>query len=470
MAGLGAAAAAMPTCLRGQEAAAAKKPNFLLIVADDLATCELGCYGGKNVRTPNIDKLAREGLRFTHAFASTSMCVPVRASLYTGLYPVRNTVTRNHVAAKPGIKSVVHYLQPLGYRVGLTGKVHAQPQSVFPFEKVPGFEPNCTAATAAGELDGIRAFMSRDASQPFCLMVCSVLPHAPWTVGDESHFPADKLVLPPHWIDTPETRRAFAKYCAEVEVLDRQVGDVVKTVDELGPASDTLVLFCGEQGPQFPGGKWTLYDHGLRTALIARLPGRIRPGTATEAIVQYEDVTPTLVDLAGGQPPEGLDGRSFLAVLTGAKAEHRRYAFGVHNNWPEGAPYPIRSIRSATHKLILNLTPEREYVEKHMMQIDREDYWHSWVRAAASDARAAALMQRFVRRPPVELYDVRNDPWEMENLAGRPELADLQRDLEQRLREWMREQQDPGAALDIEEKPPEKPPAAKPAKAAKKST
>ncbi|MBM4019842.1 MAG: heparan N-sulfatase, partial [Planctomycetes bacterium] len=238
MAGAAAATAAMPACLRSQEAAAqpVRKPNFLLIIADDLAACELGCYGGKNVRTPNIDKLAREGLRFTHAFASTSMCVPVRASLYTGLYPVRNTVTRNHVAARPGIKSVVHYLQALGYRVGLTGKVHAQPQSVFPFETVPGFEPNCTAQAADYTVDGIRAFMSRDPSQPFCLMVCSVLPHAPWTVGDESRFPADKLVLPPHWIDTPETRRAFAKYCAEVEALDRQVADVLRALDDVGRA------------------------------------------------------------------------------------------------------------------------------------------------------------------------------------------------------------------------------------------
>jgi len=427
---------------------AAITPNIVFILADDLATWELGCYGGRNVRTPNIDRLASEGMRFTATFASEAMCVPIRSSLYTGLFPARHGAHRNHAAVKPGTQSVPHYLEPLGYRVGLTGKVHVKPKKAFPFETVPGFEPNCVAETANYDMAGICDFMTRDPKQPFCLFVCLVLPHAPWTVGDASHFPTNKLVMPPIMIDTPDMRVAFSKYCAEVAALDQQVGDILKAV----PKNNTLVVFGGEQGPQFPAAKWTLFAPGLASAMIARWPGHIKPGTVSDAIVQYEDVLPTMIEAAGGAAPTTLDGRSFLPVLTGKKTAHRDFAFGIHNNVPEGRPYPIRSIRSPQHKLILNLTPEDEYHEKHMMDIDREGYWKSVVEAARRDARSARLLSRFLKRPAVELYDVANDPWEMNNLAEKPELAGARRELENRLRAWMKEQGDPGAPLDLPEK------------------
>jgi len=455
LAGLGAASAVVPSWLRAQSAPArepggAGRPNFVIVMADDLATYELGCYGGKNVATPSIDKLAGQGMRFTRMFASEAMCVPIRSSLYTGLFPARHGACRNHAAAKPGTKSVPHYLEPLRYRVGLTGKVHVKPREVFPFEGVPGFEPNCTAPAADYTQDGIRKFMTRDPQQAFCLFVCSTLPHAPWTVGDASKFPPDKLALPPVWADTPKVRQAFSHYCAEVDALDKQVGDVVKTLEEAGLKDNTVVLFLGEQGAQFPGAKWTLFDPGVRSAMIARWPGRIKPGAVSDAIVQYEDVLPTLIELAGGPAEKGLDGRSFVGVLTGGKTELREYAFGIHNNVPEGRPYPIRSIRSKKYSLILNLTPEKEYHEKHVMDIDREDYWKSWVEGAKKDPKAAAMLNRFLKRPPVELYDVEKDPWELENRADRPDLAAVRRELEDQLRAWMKQQDDPGAALDVE--------------------
>ena len=434
----------------------AAKPNIVFILADDLASYELGCYGGRNMPTPNIDRLAASGMRFTQAFASEAMCVPIRSSLYTGLFPARHGACRNHAAVKPGTQSVPHYLQPLGYRVGLTGKVHVKPKIAFPFEEVPGFETDCVADTANYTLDGIREFMKRDSRQPFCLFVCSTLPHIPWTVGDPAHFPTEKLVLPPTWIDVPETRAAFSKYCAEIEALDQQVGGVLKTIEEMGAADNTLVFFGGEQGAQFPGAKWTLFEPGVNSAIIVRWPGRIKAGVVSDAIVQYEDVLPTMIEVAGGAPPASLDGRSFLPVLMGEKTAHREFAFGIHNNVPEGRPYPIRSICSRQYKLILNLTPKNQYHEKHMMDIDHGGYWKAWVEAAKHDDKSARLLNRFLKRPSVELYDVIKDPWEMDNLAGNPELADVHRKLEDRLRAWMKEQDDPGAPLDVEQSKPKK--------------
>ena len=432
------------------------KPNIVFILADDLASYELGCYGGKNVATPNLDRLAGQGMRFTQMFASEAMCVPIRSSLYTGLFPVRNGACRNHEAVKPGTKSVPHYLEPLGYRVGLTGKVHVRPKECFPFTSVPGFEPNCTALTANYDVAGIRQFMTQNPQQPFCLFVCSTLPHAPWTVGDATHFPPAKLTLPPIWPDTPELRAAFSKYCAEVEALDQQVGQVLKTLDETGAAPNTLVFFGGEQGAQFPGEKWTLFAPGVRSAMLVRWPGHIKADAVSDALVQYEDVLPTIIAAAGGTPPADLDGRSFLPVLTGAQATHREFVFGVHNNVPEGRPYPIRSIRSHDYKLILNLAPEQPYHEKHVMDIDRENYWKASVAAAAHDPAVARPLDRYLKRPPVELYAVNKDPWELENLADRPELAAVRRELEAKLRAWMQEQGDTGVALDVEQPQPAK--------------
>ena len=177
----------------------------------------------------------------------------------------------------------------------------------------------------------------------------------------------------------------------------------------------------------------------------------------TAAMIQYEDVLPTLVELAGGSPPAEVDGLSFAPVLAGQKTQHRSHVFAVHNNVPEGRPYPIRAVRTARHKLILNLAPAGGYHEKHVMDIDREDYWKSWEQAAASgDAKARAAIDLYVKRPPVELYDCDSDPWELTNLADKSELAEMRAELEKRLRQWMAQQNNTGAALDVERPPAQK--------------
>src|SRR5690554_2715583 len=160
-----------------------EKPNIVVIMADDLGTHELSCYGGKNLDTPNIDRLANEGVLFNHNYASATMSVPIRASLFTGLYPVRHGSYQNHKSSYPHLKSITHYLPELGYRVGRAGKRHTTPKSVYDFEEVPGFEIDCVSKTAHYSTDGIKEFIQRD-GQPFCLFVCSIHPHVPWTWGN----------------------------------------------------------------------------------------------------------------------------------------------------------------------------------------------------------------------------------------------------------------------------------------------
>lgn len=438
------------------------KPNVIIIMADDLDSRQLSCYGGKNLRTTHIDALATEGLKFNQIYTSEAMCVPTRASLFTGLYPVRHGSFQNHKPVYDNLKSVGHYLAELGYRVGLTGKDHVtKPKSVFPFEIVKGFEPNCVAPTDDYELDDVKEYITRD-TQPYCLFVMSINPHAPWTVGDTTEFDPAKLILPKNWVNTKVTRNQFVKYLAEVRRLDNQVGDITRLLTETGQEKNTIVMFLGEQGAQFPGAKWNLWDEGQKSSMLVKWPGSVKPGTQTDALVQYEDITPTLIDVAGGKPiagpsspglsSRGLDGKTFLPVLLGKSTKAREYAYGIHNNIPEGNPYPIRSIRDTRYKLILNLTPDRDYYNRFMMnpqQKDRNSVWFSWADQATRDPDAKRITERFVKRPAIEFYDTQADPWEFNNLAANPAYQDRIKQFRQKLDEWMKQQGDAGAALDI---------------------
>ena len=428
-------------------------PDILLIIGDDATHSDLPLYGGTNARTPHLDRLAAEGLTFDRAYVGMSMCVPCRTELYTGLYPLHSGVCWNHAPARKGVRSVAHRLGDLGYRVGLTGKHHVAPASVFPFERVEGFEPDCVAKTAGHDVAGIKAFMTRNAAGPFCLVIGLVAPHAPWTAGDPSAFDPKALKLPPYLADTPETRSDYAHYLAELELADRQVGDILKALEETGRAGRTLVIFTSEQGAQFPGCKWTNWEQGLRTGFVVRWPGKVRAGARTAAMIQYADVLPTLVEIAGGDPAAmGFDGSSFLPVLLGKSDTHRTYAYAMHDNVPEGPPYPIRSVRDAEYRYIRNLTPDAVYIERHVMgKVEHTTYWPTWMAASSDDARIRALTTRYLRRPAEELYRLADDPWEMTNLAGDPAHAEAKRRLSAELDRWLAEQKDPGAALDTAE-------------------
>ena len=271
-----------------------KKPNIVIIIADDCTHSELSLYGGKNVETPAIDKLASESLTFNKAYVTMSMCTPSRSELYTGLSPVSSGVCWNHSQARTGTQSIVQHLDKLGYRTGIAGKLHINPmKSVFPFELVEGVEGNCVSNTAKYDSKGMYEFVIRNPEQPFCLVTTLTCPHAPWTVGDASHFNSDSLVLPPYFVDTKETRIAYSKYLAEIEVLDEQVGKTIEMLKKANVYDNTIVIFTSEQGGQFPYCKWTNYDNGVHTAFVIRWKGVTTAGRRTDALIQYNDVLPT---------------------------------------------------------------------------------------------------------------------------------------------------------------------------------
>jgi uncharacterized sulfatase len=277
-------------------------------------------------------------------------------------------------------------------------------------------------------------------------------------MGDSSQYPPKKLVLPPNIADTETTREAFSRYLAEITYMDGQVGDVLATLEKSGQAENTLVLFTSEQGSQFPGCKWTNWDTGVHTALIARWPGRISPDKRTDALVQYADIAPTLIEAAGGDVSgHPFDGRSFLSLLQGKTDKSpRQYAYGMHNNIPEGPAYPVRTVSDGEYRYIRNLFPEELYIEKHLMGWTgkgklNNPYWATWVRESWQNAATYDLVKRYQQRPAEELYHTAKDPYEMTNLADGKRAAVIKARLSAELDRWMASQGDPGVAQDTKE-------------------
>ena len=251
-------------------------------------------------------------------------------------------------------------------------------------------------------------------------------------------------------MDTPETRKALAAYYAEITYLDGQVGACLDSLRQHGLETNTVVVFLSEQGSSFPFCKWTCYENGLRSAQVVRWPGRVTAGTTTDAMVQYIDLLPTCIELAGGDPAIlELDGRSFAAVLEGGASSHREYVFGVQTSrgimaGPEA--YGIRTVRDKRFRLVWNLNSENRFqnaVSEH------SDFYQSWKRLAdEGDESARVQYDRYQVRPEFELYDLNQDPYEMTNLAEVAEHAPKTAELKQHLEAWMEQQGDEGAATE----------------------
>ncbi|MDP6354474.1 MAG: sulfatase [Planctomycetota bacterium] len=419
------------------------RPNFLFIIADDCTFRDIGCYGGQAI-TPNIDKLATEGMRFTQCFQAAPMCSPTRHNIYTGLYPVKSGAYPNHTFAKTGTRSVVQYMKPLGYRVALSGKRHISPREIFSFEYTSkGNNPDMVAIDKLfGEC--------KETKTPFCLFACSNEPHSPWNKGDASRYDPAAIKLPPYFVDTPETRKNMVNYLAEISYYDWQVGECLKLLDKHGLAQNTLVVVVSEQGSSFPFGKWTCYDTGLQSACIVRWPGKVKPGQTSDAMIEYVDMLPTFVDAAGGTPDPVLDGKSFLPVLKGEKSEHKGKVFGIMTtrgiiNGSE--QFGIRSIRTKRFKYILNLTPEETFRNACV----RSRVFKSWIaKSEEGDAAAAERVRRYQHRAGEELYDVSKDWSEWKNLANDPEYAQAKAELRKQLEAWMLAQGDKGKQTELE--------------------
>jgi arylsulfatase A-like enzyme len=413
----------------------AARPNLVLFIADDLGHLDSALSGAKDVRTPNLKRLADAGMVFSHAFATSPACAPSRASLLTGLWPMRHGAMNNHAAPRADVKKLPAYLHELGYEVAAFGKVaHYNQDKLYGFDH---YDKSHAAATVSAWLD------ARAPAKPLCLIVGTHQPHVPWP--EKAGYDPAALDLPPTHVDTPETREFRARFYADVSVADKELGEVYDLARaRLG--GDTLFVFTSDHGAQWPFGKWNLYDAGTRVPLVAAWPGVVAPGAKSDALVSLADLLPTFIEVAGGAAPGDVDGRSFAEILRGRKAEHRDRIFATHSRDGNMNVYPIRSARNPGWKYIRNLRPDAE----HSTHIDKgqppsgRPYWQSWVERAKTDPAAATVVERYRRRPAEELYDLAADPHERRNLAADPARAEVLAGLRADLDAWMKSQGDEG--------------------------
>jgi arylsulfatase A-like enzyme len=421
----------------------ASRPNIVVFLTDDHSVLDSTVYGSNDVRTPNMQRLAKRGLTFERAFVVSPSCAPSRAALLTGLMPSRNGAEANHSRPRADIKKLPAYFKELGYDVVAFGKVgHYAQTAEHGFDRAENFGYHEDVAIP----NGVKWLRQRRSERPLCLFLGTNWPHVPWPATGEG-YSADRVRLPSNHVDTPETRTARASYYAAVGRMDADLGLVLDAADEtLG--RNTLFLTTADHGAQWPFGKWNCYDTGIRVPMIAAWTGKIAAGTRTSAMVSWVDLLPTLVELAGGTPPADLDGRSFAAVLMGEKREHRDRIFTVHSSDGDKNVYPTRSVRTADWKYIRNLHPEF-YFSTHIDFDVRPGlgYFQSWTAKAKSDPGAAAILERYHVRPAEELYNLAADPDELHNLAADPSQAERLAALGGELDAWMKAQGDAGTVF-----------------------
>lgn len=426
------------------------RPNIVIFIADDLGVTDIRPYGNQVVRTPHLDKFAKESLLFTNAFASSPTCGPSRSSLMTGLFPFRHGGHGNHSAVKKGTRSIVQYFKSLGYKVAIAGKLHVGPESSFPYERIshsnlsePGFENNNWLRYDLN-VDAVDKWLAAQKSdEPFVLIVADHSPHVIWP--EKATYTPEEVDIPAKHIDTYDTRKSRARYYTDITKMDDNMGKTLASLSKHGFDENTMVVYTADQGPQWAFGKWSLYDYGIQAPLIVRWPGTVKKNSRTDALVSQVDLIPTLLEAIGAKAPGNIDGVSFLKVLKKGKDSKRKYTYASHTGDHKMNRSPARMVRTKRFKYILNLAPEIEY-NTHMNKATDHDggreYWPSWIEKARTDKHAQKVLNLYHHRPAEELYDVKADLHEMNNLANDPKYSKVLKELRAEMVSWRKQQGD----------------------------
>jgi len=422
----------------GGTAAAADRPNVLWITTEDLSPV-LGCYGDEYAVTPNLDRLADQGVRYSHAFAMASVCTPARSCLITGIYS--SSLGTQHLRGEQplpeGVRCFPEYLREAGYYC--TNNVKED----YNFQ---------TPKTAWDESSNKAHWRGRKPGQPFFAVFNFMTTHQSRVrfrgeqleqvtarlKPEQRHDPA-RAPLPPYYPDTPVVRRDMAQLYDLVTAMDYQVRDLLDQLDEDGVADETIVFFYADHGSGIPRGKRFLHDSGTRVPMIVRFPEKYqhlapgKPGTTCERLVSFVDFAPTVLSLVGLPIPETMQGTAFLGKQAG---EPREFVYAIRDRVDEVMEMS-RSVRDRRWLYIRNYYPHRPRLQ-HSTYSELTPTRQELRRlAAAGELTGAAADLMRPTKPPEELYDAENDPHQVHNLAAEPEHADRLISMRARLHTWM---------------------------------
>ncbi len=419
------------------------KPHILVITCHDLGR-HLGCYAIESVRSPHLDRLAADGARFERAFCTAPQCSPSRASLATGRYPHSNGVMGlTHESFDwdlyPGERHTAARLAESGYETHLFGFQHVTRQIDklgFQHLHVQGGDHTCSASTASGDTgaedvgSAVEAFLRSARSQaPLYIEINFFEPHRPYDFGGIQPDSVAGVFVPPYLPQIPEAHAELAALQGSIHTVDRTIGRVLDTLEQVGLARQTLVIFSADHGLAMPRAKCTLYDPGIGIALLVRWPeGGVPAGLVVPELVSNIDVLPTMLEAAGLVPPEEVQGTSFLPLLQGAVYQPRQeiYAEKTFHSYYD----PMRCVRTERYKYIRNF--EAAFAVEVPGDVQLGPIFRSDPGRYSTD-----------RSQTIEFYDLLTDPLEQHNLTGSPELKTVERELDQRLWQWMEQTQDP---------------------------
>lgn len=436
-----------------------RRPNILLITADDMDACSPSSFGGPAGITPNLDRLATEGIRFGRAHVVAAVCQPSRSAIMTGLVPHRNGA-EGFEPINDGITLLTQLLADAGYLLGILGKVdHIAPVDRFGWDLIRSMRDLGLGRDPARYGAAAREFFAQAAEQPWFLMANAHDPHRPfsgskqeqekWSEEERAAIPmpsasyaAHDGELPGFLSDVPGVRQEYGEYLRSVRRCDDVVGAVLEALDETGQTEDTLVLFLSDNGMAFPFAKANCYLRSTLTPLIVRWPGHIVSGRMdTQSLVSSLDFFPTICEIAGLPAPCDLDGISIRALLDGESGIDRHTMFTVFHETSASLRFEMRCAQDRRYGYIWNEWSgrNRTYQAENMEGL-------SWAAMIEAGARSSEIEERnrfYLERSPEELYDLAVDPHGLHNLADEPSLAEVLQDFRQRLLQWMAEHGDP---------------------------
>jgi len=412
-----------------------QRPNIVLIIADDISWNDLGCYGHPTLKTPHLDALATNGVRFTQAYLTTSSCSPSRCSIITGRYPHNTGAPELHTPLPEGQFLFPEALQQSGYYTVLSGKHHMGGTNSY---ASTGFDKISKGEGPGKEEDWVQMLRERPKDRPFFAWFAAVDAHRPWQYDEHApRYETDQVVIPPYLIDNEATREDLTGYYHEVSRLDHYVGQVREELERQQIADNTMICFIADNGRPFPRCKTRLYDSGIKTPMLVAWPDRVTPAV-TDSLVSVIDLAATFLDAAGLPASEPAQGVSLMPVLEDSDAVVREIAFAEHN-WHVYQNHE-RMVRFGDYLYIRNHLADQA-------NLCKEAYMGGAGESLLTAHREGSLdpEQQMVFRCPTpaeELFRVSSDPHQLENLVDQGEHAAALATARQLLDQWMAETAD----------------------------
>ncbi|MCE7044481.1 sulfatase [Dyadobacter sp. CY312] len=390
-----------------------KSPNIIFIIGDDISAEDIGVYGNQAIRTPNIDRLAKNGLKFDNLFLTASSCSPSRTSILTGRYPHNTGAAELHTPLPKHLTYFPEVLKKNGYYSALAGKWHEGENSRRAYDtlitdkKING---------EGGENQWISLLKARPADKPFFFWLAPYDAHREWSANDEFEKPykPDEVIVPPSLVDTKETRQDLAYYYNEISRIDHYIGELEKELERQGIADNTIIIFTADNARAFPGAKTRVLDRGLKTPFVIKWPnGIVKKGENISGLVSSIDIAPTLLELAGIKPEKTIQGVSFAKLLKEPAAAFRKYVFGEHN-WHDYEGLE-RSVRTLDFLYLTNARPR--LTNEGPIDANQSPSAKALKKAKADGTITAYQNEIFLSpRPTEEFFDNRKDPLQQHNL------------------------------------------------------